>query len=105
MFMKQVDTLTFVRGAGHVKQERRDSAHVRAERPDEHDIAVPVADYCCVGERYDGEANARCIEILDKWVHSHTVPHKETKHPWGARKMADAMMQKRLPEDHREDRQ
>ena len=92
MFMKRVDMHTFVRGAEHVKQERRDSDHLRAERLDERDIALPAADYCCVCERYDVEANARCIEILDKWVHSHTVPHKETKHPWRARKMADAMM-------------
>ena len=49
------------------------------------------------------EANTKCMPILvikfnvDKWMHSHAVPHKGTRHPWGARKLADAMVQSGLP--------
>ena len=34
---------------------------------------------------------------VDKWMHSHAVPNKGTKHPWVARKMADAMVQSGFP--------
>ena len=39
---------------------------------------------------------------VDRWMHSHAVPHKGTKHPWAARKMADAIAQRGVFEAHRE---
>ena len=82
----------------------RDTAHVRVERSHEHAIPVLAADYCFMGERDDGDANPRCIPILvmqfdvGTWMHSHAVPNKGTRHPWGTRKLADAMVQSGFPE-------
>ena len=80
----------------------RDTALVRVERPHERAIPVLAADYCFMGER-DGDANPRCIPILvmqfdvGTWMHSHAVPNKGTRHPWGTRKLADAMVQSGFP--------
>ena len=71
-------------------------AHVRVERQDERAIPVLIADSCFMGETDDGEVTARCMPILfmkfdvGKWMHSHAVPRKGTKHPWGA---SDAIVQ------------
>ena len=52
MFMKQVDMLSFVRGAERFPAGGgRDRAHVRVERPDERAIPVSVADFCYMGDR------------------------------------------------------
>ena len=53
----------------------RDTAHTRVDRPDERAVPVMAADYCFMGEKDEGEANARCMPILvikfdvDKWLH------------------------------------
>ena len=68
----------------------RNMAHAKVDRPDVHSVPVLVTDYCFMNEaEEDGETNAKCMPILvckfnvDKWMHSHAVPHKGTKHPWG----------------------
>ena len=81
----------------------RDSQH-RAQ--DRSEIAVPTlhADYGLMDEKDEAEErNARCMPILvlkfdkDKFLHSHAAPAKGLKHPWGARKMADAHLQGGYP--------
>ena len=101
--------MTFTKTCGHARfrlgcRSRlagadRDRAHVRVERPDERAIPVLPADCCFMGERDDDEANARRMPIfvmkfdVGKWMHSHAVPHKGTRHPWGARELTNAMVQ------------
>ena len=86
----------------------RDTAHVRVERPHERAIPVFAADYCFMGERDDGDANARCMPILvmqfdvGTWMHSHAVPNKGTRHPWGGREVGGCDGSKRLSKDHPE---
>ena len=60
--------------------------HVRVERLDERAIPVPVAACCVMGESDDGEANVECLPILVMKfdVGNALMPHKGTKHPWGA---------------------
>ena len=74
--------------------------------PDKEDHAFPALhiDYGFMGEKDDvEELDARCMPILcvkcdkDKWSHSHAVPHKGTKHPHGARKLADALLATGFP--------
>ena len=81
----------------------RDSQH-RAQ--DRSEIAVPTlhADYGFMGAKDEAEErDARCMPILvlkfdkDKFLHSHAVPAKGLKHPWGARKMADSILRNGYP--------
>ena len=81
----------------------RNSQHRALDRTD---VAIPTlhADYAFMGEKDETEErDARCMPILvlkidkDRYIHAHAVPAKGLKHPWGARKLADAMVQNDFP--------
>eukprot|EP00971_Amphidinium_carterae_P251392 4990240-Amphidinium_carterae.2 len=63
--------------------------HKRSGWEAEKVVPVISADYCYMGHAKESELTSKCMPILmikshaDRWIHSHAVPRKGCKHPWG----------------------